>query len=682
MRETVLVVDDSLTVRMDLVDALRDTGLEAIPCASLRDARQALEKHHVSVVILDLILPDGDGLDLLREIRAMNERSIRVVMLSGEIEVQSRILGLTTGADEYLGKPYDSAYLIAKVRELLRKSADGTDDRRPLLLIDDSVTFRETLANALRQAGYSVVVASTGEEGLRVAATVHPSAIIVDGMLPGIDGTTVIRHVRLDAALRGIPCVLVTAAHELEAELRALDAGADAFVHKNEELDVILAKLNVALRTIDVQEDAVAPSLLSPKRILAVDDSPSYRELIAEALRSDGYEVIAARSGEEALELLSVQSVDCVLLDLIMPGLNGKETCQRIKESPGIRDTPVVLLTAAEDRASMLEGLATGADDYIPKSAELDVLKARVRAQLRRRQFEDETRKVRERLLKSELEAAEARAAQELMETRAALVEELEQRNQALAAAYEELQATQAKLVQTAKMASLGSLVAGVAHEVNNPLAFVLSHLATTEKSLAAVEATLGPGAVESLGAGWTRARSRIESMRLGLERIRDLVVKLRTFSRLDEGERKTANIRECIESVLTILEHRLGSRITVRLDIREPEVIECMPGLLNQAIMNLITNSADAIQEEGAISIFAGAQDEVYRIVVEDTGCGISPAHKERVMDPFFTTKPVGEGTGLGLSITDSIIKKHGGTWELTDRPGGGTVATIQLPI
>src|SRR5690606_36708419 len=155
-------------------------------------------------------------------------------------------------------------------------------------------------------------------------------------------------------------------------------------------------------------------------------------------------------------------------------------------------------------------------------------------------------------------------------------------------------------------------------------LAFVLSHLTTAENSLATVESTLGVATFEPVKTSWTRARSRLTSMQMGLERIRDLVVKLRTFSRLDEGEIKTVNIRECIESVLTILEHRLGSRITVSLDIVEPEVIECMPGLLNQAIMNLVANSADAIRGPGTIAIFAGGVEDHYLITVEDSGSGI----------------------------------------------------------
>jgi len=682
VKDSVLVVDDSLTVRMDLTEALLAAGLTAVPCATLADAREHLANGGTSVVILDLVLADGDGLDLLRELKSRGGDPVSVVLLSSETEVRDRVRGLTTGAAEYVGKPYDTGFVVATVRELVRRHHTVTDDAPRLLLIDDSATFRETLGAALRDAGYVVITAATGEEGLKLAAAQRPHAIVVDGQLPGIDGPAVIRHVRLDAALRSTPCVLLTAAKELDAELHALDAGADAFVRKDQDVDVILAKIQTALRVAPAPETrAEMASLLAPKRILTVDDNQDYRELLATALRGDGYEVIAARSGEEALELLAVQPVDCILLDMIMPGLGGAETCRRLKASSGIRDIPVLLLSGREERGAVLEGLATGADDYVPKSVELEVVKARVRAQLRRRQFEDETRRVRDRLLKSELEAAEARAARALAETRAALVEALERKNTDLAAAYSELQSTQTQLVQSAKMASLGALVAGVAHEINNPLAFALSHLRTAEHCLEDVEANVG-GELLATQKNWERAKDRLAGMRLGLERIRELVLKLRTFSRLDEGELKLASIRECVESVLTILQHRIGERVRVTTDLGAPDVIECMPGLLNQALMNLIGNGIDAIEGAGTIRVQTGAEGDDYVIRVDDSGPGIPLAIRERVFEPFFTTKPVGEGTGLGLSITYSIAKKHGGTLELGDAPGGGLRAVLRFPL
>jgi two-component system NtrC family sensor kinase len=220
-----------------------------------------------------------------------------------------------------------------------------------------------------------------------------------------------------------------------------------------------------------------------------------------------------------------------------------------------------------------------------------------------------------------------------------------------------------------------------VAHEINNPLAFVVSHLQTVRRSLEEVLPEIGEGLSEPGRARWERAESRLREMDLGLERIRDLVIKLRTFSRLDEGERKQVSVRENVEAILTILGHRLKDRIQVEARFGEPDQLDCFPSILNQAIMNLVANAIDAIAGEGKLFIETGADAQGYFISVSDTGSGIPESLRERVFEPFFTTKPQGEGTGLGLSITYSIVRKHGGTLELCDRHGGGTRATIRIP-
>lgn len=400
MNPQILVVDDSLTVRKDLEDAFLEAGFASILCANLEAARQILKQQRISLVVLDILLPDGDGVDLLREIRGNPATTtIPVLLLSTEAEVRDRIRGLVDGASGYIGKPYDRRTVIDRAREFVRQSSDVQQGSSgPLvLIIDDSLTFRETLGSALEAAGYSVCSAETGEEGLRLAVRLRPDAVVVDGQLPGVDGITVVRRLRSDVTLRHIPCLLLTASSETAFELEALEAGADSFVCKDEGTEIVLSRLAVILRS------AVAPSvlevnaaLMGHKRVLAVDDSPTFLNAVTEELKSDEFDVIGAHSGEEALTILSTEQVDCILLDLVMPGMTGEEACRRIKTTPALREVPVLILTAHKDQEALLSCLKAGADDYIPKAAEFDLLKGRIRAQLRRKQHEGENRLIQE----------------------------------------------------------------------------------------------------------------------------------------------------------------------------------------------------------------------------------------------------------------------------------------------
>jgi DNA-binding response OmpR family regulator len=394
MNPRVLVVDDSLTVRMDLEEAFTEAGFAPVPCADLASARRALGQDHFALAILDILLPDGDGIDLLKEIKGNPATAdVPVLLLSTEAEVRDRVRGLATGADDYVGKPYDRRYVMDRARELLRPQTRPPEPRAaPLVLvIEDSLTFREELREALEARGYVARTAETGEEGLRLASQLRPNAVVVDGHLPGIDGATVVRRLRSDAALRRIPCLLLTASEEWVDELRSLDAGADMFVRKDEGKEIILARLAAVLRSaVEPAAVEVESPLFGPKRVLAVDDSLTFLHEVTGALRQEEYEVIQAHSGEEALELLAVQPVDCILLDLVMPGLSGEETCRRIKNTSGWQDIPVVILTARKDLDAILGCLNAGADDYVPKSSEFELIKARLRAQLRRKQYEGE----------------------------------------------------------------------------------------------------------------------------------------------------------------------------------------------------------------------------------------------------------------------------------------------------
>jgi len=650
LKPGVLIVDDSLTVRMDLAEAFEIAGLRPVLCATAAEARAALSRGPVDVVILDVLLPDGDGVALLKEIReSASSRSTAVIMLSTEAEVKDRIRGLQTGADEYVGKPYETAFVVARAREFLRARRDSLDDRKRVLVIEDSATFRNELTDALDSAGYVTLTAVSGEEGLYKAADQRPDAIVVDGILPGIDGAIVIRRVRLDAALRGIPCLLLTASEDRNSELRALDAGADAFVWKEEGVALILARLAAVLRgagSRKLGEEAV--SLLGPKTILAVDDSPTYLQELAYALRGEEYDVILARSGEEAIELLAVQSVDCILLDLLMPGLGGEETCRRIKSAQIVREVPLIMLTALEDRSAMIQGLSAGADDYISKSSEFEVLKARVRAQMRRKQFEDENRHIREELLRKEMETAEARAARELAETRAALVDELERKNKELEA-----------------------FSYSVSHDLRAPLRGIdgFSQILLRDYS-------------EKLDA---KGRSHLVRVRAAAQRMGELIDDLLQLSRIGRAElsRTRIDVSRIGHAVLTDLSTNEPDR-KVECRVQDDLILDADGQLIKVALENLLGNAWKFTSKVAAAKIEFGAEQRSGGTVyfVRDNGAGFSMGHADKLFAPFQRLHGSAEfpGTGIGLATVHRIVDRHGGQIWAESTVGQG--ATFYLTI
>ena len=400
-------------------------------------------------------------------------------------------------------------------------------------------------------------------------------------------------------------------------------------------------------------------------RLLVADDNADMREYLRRLL-SPHWAVELVPNGAVALARALEAPPDLVLSDVMMPEMDGVSLLNALRADARTSTVPVILISARAGEEARLTGLETGADDYLVKPFSAREVLTRIRthlemAKLRRAAFE---------------------AARELAATRSTMVEQLETKHAVLQEAHDELKRAQGQLVQSAKMASLGELVAGIAHEINNPLAFAIAHLGTVERSLHAVEKTFEHELSEAARKPWERALARVHEMHLGLTRISELVNKLRTFSRLDEGERKQISVRESIDSVLTILGHRLKAGISVTTDFGEPDTLECFAGLFNQAVMNLVANAIDAIEETGSIVISTGARGAWFEVVVMDSGCGIPENVRERVFEPFFTTKPVGRGTGLGLSITYSIAESHGGTVELSPRDGGGTVAVLRLPL
>jgi DNA-binding response OmpR family regulator len=554
------------------------------------------------------------------------------------------------GADEYIGKPYEPSYVVARARELVRRGqAIEEPAQETVLLIDDSLTFREALKQTLEDASYRVLIAGNGEDGLRIAADLRPNAVVVDGVLPDCDGATVIRRLRLDAALRHLPCLLLTAADDLGAEIRAFESGADAFVRKGEDAEIILARLNAVMRSAaTVSGDRSTASLMGPKKVLAVDDSETYLRALADALRGDGCEVVLARSGEEALELLAVQPVDCILLDLLMPGIGGQETCRRAKTAPGVRDIPIVMLTALEGREAMIQGLGAGADDYIAKSSDFEVLRARVRAQIRRKQFEDENRRIRERLVRTELDAMEARSAREIAEARAVLVEELEWKNKELEA-----------------------FSYSVAHDLRAPLRAVDGFSQALLEDYA--------GKLDDEG------KRYLNYVRESAQQMGQLIDDLLSLSRVSRSDFQSESVD------LTAIARDVSARISRRSPDRRVELL-IQEGLetagdarlLTIAFENLLGNAWKFTGKRAGARIEVGGNvvDGCRTYFVRDNGAGFDMAYAAKLFGVFQRLHSTAEfeGTGIGLATVQRVIRRHGGRIWAEGAVGAGATFTFTL--
>jgi signal transduction histidine kinase len=261
--------------------------------------------------------------------------------------------------------------------------------------------------------------------------------------------------------------------------------------------------------------------------------------------------------------------------------------------------------------------------------------------------------------------------------------------------------ALQEALMQQEKMAALGRLVAGVAHELNNPISFVYSNTVLLNKSIADLRTLLEvydsrQDLPEEAASEIAKVKQQIDYAYLmkdicgaivdchdGARRVRDIVLNLKTFSRADESQLQTVSVAEVIQSTIRMLgQYFRNDRVTLNCEFGNVPEIDCYPGQLSQVWMNLLVNAAQAIEDRGNVWLSTSLEGEFVAVRVRDEGPGIPEELITRIFDPFFTTKPVGEGTGLGLSIVHGIIERHGGDIRVESTVGVGTTFTVRLPI
>ena len=398
-------------------------------------------------------------------------------------------------------------------------------------------------------------------------------------------------------------------------------------------------------------------------KILIAEDAIVSRRLLERHLQSWGHEVAAAKDGADAWKLFGQETFPIVISDWMMPEMDGLELVRRIRASERPGYVYIILLTAKTQTEDMVEGMEAGADDFVTKPFERDELRVRLRAG--------------ERVIQLE---------------------------QTLAQQNRELRETQAALIQSEKLASLGQLAAGMAHEINNPLAYVTNNLAVLHRDMQAAMEVLNTyrkgcenlaTLTHDLLSEATRMEKAIdlpyiqenfgrdfEASMQGLKRVRDIVSNLRDFARLDEAEFKAVDLNLALASTMEIARYELKNKeIQLQTEFEQLPQVLCHPSKINQVFLNLLMNAIQASSPGGAITLRTRAtRDDAVEVEVEDQGHGIAAEHLSHLFEPFFTTKPVGQGTGLGLSVSYGIVRDHGGALEVESAPGRGSLFRVRL--
>ncbi len=402
---------------------------------------------------------------------------------------------------------------------------------------------------------------------------------------------------------------------------------------------------------------------LKDSRILIVDDQMANLNALKAVLEFAGCENLKCLNDSRQVHTTFLEfRPDLILLDLHMPHLDGVAVLDQLTTLiPKDDYLPVLVLTGDGTSEAKERALSHGASDFLSKPLNHTEVELRVKNLLQTRWLH---RQLKEQNVSLERQVRETTS----------LAEELAQTNQ-------RLRQTQAQLVQSGKMASLGQLVAGIAHEINNPLAFVINNIFVVREQLNKLVSEVPNGHPVTLPI-IHKMRTQVDHMREGADRVGGLVSKLRTFSRLDEGQIKTIDVHESIESVLLFLRHKMGSRIEVKRSFNATADLTCFAGELNQVLMNVIGNAIDSIDAAGTISLLTELQAGDFVITVRDTGRGIPEKNRDKVFEPFFTTKPVGHGTGLGLAISYGIVQAHHGSIEFSSEVGRGTEFILRLPM
>ena len=410
--------------------------------------------------------------------------------------------------------------------------------------------------------------------------------------------------------------------------------------------------------------------------ILLIDDEPQILKTVKRYIEADGYRILTAKDGNTGLDIFREKRPQLIITDVKMPGLSGLDVLKQIKAID--KNAEVIVVTGHGDMEISVEALRLDASDFIAKPVDMELLQLSIARAVEKRKMRNQIKKYTENLEK-------------LLKDKT-----------------KEIKNSQAMLMQSEKLASIGQLAAGVAHEINNPVGFISSNLDTMHEYIKDFKKILKKYQTIHFIEGKNK-QTFLEEVKAmeedidveyiledieqifqesneGIERVKNIVVDLKDFAHIDKGEKLFYDINKGIESTLNIVWNELKYKAELVKDLGKIPEIECYPQQINQVIMNFLTNAAQAIDEWGKIEIKTGLISDKGKnfitVTVKDTGCGIPEENLSKIFDPFFTTKDVGKGTGLGLNISFKVIEKHNGEIKVKSKVGQGTTFIIKLPV
>jgi signal transduction histidine kinase len=552
---------------------------------------------------------------------------------------------------------------------------DG-DGRKRILVVEDSPTQAMLVQLRLEQEGFEAVTVPTAEAALEALTTVRPHLMLVDYHLPGIQGDELCRRVRMNINTQGLPMLMLTADQSAGAEVRGLESGADDYVAKSEDFDVLVLRIRALLRKSSTQLNLLMPdeSFFRKARILAIDDSLTYLELLKHELAEEGYTVDVAASGLEGLGRMQTETYDCVLVDLVMPGMDGLDVIREVVSHQAKGDSPVVILmlSAQETKENAMRALEAGADDFIGKSSDISVLKGRLRALLRHKYLHEQHKRIIEEFQRQE-DSLERAVEERTRELKA----EISERRKA----EEELR--RAKEIAEAASRAKTEFLANMSHELRTPLNAIIGFSDMIRNQV------FGKVAECSMSQKYLEYIDNIHDSGCHLLNIINDILDV---SRIEVGKVKLneelLDPREVVRACERLIRGQ-ADKNKVRVDAVLPESLPMLLGderILKQAVLNLISNAVKFTPEGGSVTVaLAVADDGWMELRVKDTGIGIAPEDHAKVMLPFgqvdSSLSRRHEGTGLGLPLSKTFMELHGGALLLDSALGQGTTITLRFP-